>query len=76
MQLEVNDHGRSVGINPGRQEIRLEDPDGVLGLTGESISAGVAIRAVDLAVWQIQEALDKAFAAGIERGWQTKAQQR
>ncbi len=30
----------------------------------------------DLAVWQIQAALDKAFAAGIERGWQTKAQQR
>ena len=30
----------------------------------------------DLAVWQIQSALDKAFAAGIERGWQTKAQQR
>ena len=30
----------------------------------------------DLAVWQIAEALDKAFAAGIERGWQTKAQQR
>ena len=30
----------------------------------------------DLAVWQIQAALDKAFAAGIERGWQSKAQQR
>ena len=25
---------------------------------------------------QIQEALEKAFAAGIERGWQTKFQQR
>jgi hypothetical protein len=30
----------------------------------------------DLAVWQIQEALEKAFAAGIERGWQMKAAQR
>ena len=30
----------------------------------------------DLAVWQIKEALEKAFAAGIERGWQTKSQQR
>ena len=30
----------------------------------------------DLSVWQVKEALEKAFAAGIERGWQTKAQQR
>ena len=23
----------------------------------------------DLAVWQVKKALEKAFAAGIERGW-------
>ena len=30
----------------------------------------------ELSVWQVKKALEKAFAAGIERGWQTKAQQR
>ena len=29
----------------------------------------------ELSVWRIKAALEKAFAAGIERGWQTKAQQ-
>jgi hypothetical protein len=29
----------------------------------------------NVAVWEVKEALEKAFAAGIERGWQTKAQQ-
>jgi hypothetical protein len=28
----------------------------------------------ELSVWRIKAALEKAFAAGIERGWQTKAQ--
>lgn len=30
----------------------------------------------DVAVWDVKQALEKAFALGIERGWQTKAQQR
>ena len=30
----------------------------------------------ELSVWRIKAALEKAFAAGIERGWQTKSQQR
>ena len=29
----------------------------------------------DVAVWDVKQALEKAFALGIERGWQTKAQQ-
>jgi hypothetical protein len=30
----------------------------------------------NVAVWEVKQALEKAFALGIERGWQTKAQQR
>ena len=30
----------------------------------------------EVAVWEVAEALEKAFTAGIERGWQTKSQQR
>lgn len=29
----------------------------------------------EVAVWEVAEALEKAYALGIERGWQTKAQQ-
>jgi len=29
----------------------------------------------EVAVWEVAEALEKAFAAGIERGYQIKAQQ-
>ena len=29
----------------------------------------------NVAVWEVKQALEKAFALGIERGWQTKAQQ-
>jgi len=30
----------------------------------------------ELSVWDVKEALEKAFVLGIERGWQTKTQQR
>ncbi len=30
----------------------------------------------ELSVWDVKEALEKAFIYGLERGWQTKAQQR
>ena len=30
----------------------------------------------NLSVWQVKEALEKAFIAGIEQGWQSKDQQR
>ena len=29
----------------------------------------------NVAVWEVKQALEKVFALGIERGWQTKAQQ-
>jgi len=29
----------------------------------------------EVAVWEVKKALEKAFAAGIERGYQIKAQQ-
>ena len=29
----------------------------------------------ELSVWRIKAALEKAFAAGIERGWQIREQQ-
>ena len=30
----------------------------------------------EVAVWEVAEALEKAYALGIERGWQTREQQR
>ena len=30
----------------------------------------------NVAVWEVKQALEKEFTLGIERGWQTKAQQR
>jgi len=30
----------------------------------------------ELSVWDVKKALEKAFVLGIERGWQTKTQQR